>query len=121
MLIDWNRFPETGAKRAGSVRKSVSGEGLSAMLVEANGGAVFDGKLHHHIHEQMVIVVSGDVVVKLEEENIAATAGDLVYIPSGKRHAVVSVGLNGARFFELSAPARIDQLAGWLGPSALNY
>ena len=37
------------------------------------------------------------------------------------RHAAVGVGKEGAVYYELFAPARPDQLPGWVGSSILRF
>jgi len=121
MVIDWTRIPAAENARSGVTRKTVCGEKMSAMKVVVAGGTRFDGRLHHHPHEQMLVVLSGQVSVQINDTVVDAEPGDLVFFPSGSLHAVVGAGSQEACFYELSAPARTDQLPGWVAASALRY
>lgn len=121
MLIQWDEVPHGSAPRPGMSRKTVCGEQMSAMWVDASPATPFDGRLHHHPHEQMLLVVEGTVSVQVEDDVVHAGPGQLVYFRALSRHAVVGVGPQGASYYELSAPARIDQLPGWVAGSALRY
>lgn len=121
MLIDWSRIPAADGVRPGLTRKTVCGEKMSAMKVVVAGDTHFDGKLHHHPHEQMLVMLSGGLSVQIDDTLIHAEAGDLVFFPSDSRHAVIGAAAQGACYYEVSAPARIDQLPGWVAASALRY
>ncbi|NYH16308.1 cupin domain-containing protein [Paraburkholderia bryophila] len=121
MLIDWTRIPAADSARQGMIRKTVCGEKMSAMKVVVAGGTHFDGRLHHHPHEQMLVVLSGRVSVQIDDTILDAEPGELVFFPSGSLHAVVGADSEGACYYELSAPARTDQLPGWVAASALRY
>jgi mannose-6-phosphate isomerase-like protein (cupin superfamily) len=121
MLIDWNSLPEMAGMRAGSTRRSICGEKMSALRLEIAGDAVFDGKTHWHDNEQMLILVSGTAKLTIDGKVIDAAPGDLVFFPAGSRHAVIGTGPEGCVYYELFAPARPDQLPGWVGPSVLRF
>ncbi|MGC7942176.1 cupin domain-containing protein [Pandoraea pneumonica] len=92
MLIQWDELPQASAPRPGMSRKTVCGEQMSAMWVDASPDTPFDGRLHHHPHEQMLLVVEGTVSVQIEDDVVHAGPGQLVYFRSLSRHAVVGVG-----------------------------
>jgi quercetin dioxygenase-like cupin family protein len=69
----------------------------------------------------MLVMISGRVTLRIEDNEFDAVPGDLVFFPPGKRHAAVGVGPEGAVYYELFAPARTDQLPGWIGRSILVY
>jgi len=121
MLIDWTRVPAAENARSGMTRKTVCGEKMSAMKVVVAGGTCFDGRLHHHPHEQMLVVLSGRVSVQINDAVLEVEPGDLIFFPSGSLHAVVGTGSQEACYYELSAPARTDQLPGWVAAPALSY
>ncbi len=50
-----------------------------------------------------------------------ANPGDLIFFPAGSRHAAIGVGPEGAVYYEIFAPARPDQLPGWVGSSVLRF
>ena len=121
MLIDWSKIPSATGMRAGSVRKGNCGDKMSAVLVTTEPGTVFDGKTHWHDNEQMLIMVSGTVTLKIDEKVVEAHPGDLVFFPPGSRHAAIACGPEGCVYYELFAPARPDQLPGWVGKSILRF
>ena len=121
MKIDWERLPAAAGMRAGSTRKAICGEKMSAVLVTTTPEAKFDGKLHSHDNEQMLIMVSGSVTLKVDDNVFDVHAGDLVFFPAGSMHGAIGVGPEGCVYYELFAPARPDQLPGWIGPTVLRY
>lgn len=121
MLIDWSRLPAATGLRPGMARKTVCGDKMSAALMSSSADAMFDGRLHAHENEQMLVVVSGRIHLQIEEERFEAGPGDLVFFQAGQRHAAVGVGPDGAVYYEMFAPARTDQLPGWVAASALRY
>ncbi|ARP74883.1 MULTISPECIES: cupin domain-containing protein [Bordetella] len=120
-LIDWNSLPKAAGMRAGSVRQAVCAEQMSAVRVETAPDAVFDGKTHWHDNEQMLVMISGEVTLVIDEQTVVCRPGDLVFFPPGSRHAATAVGPQGAVYYEIFAPARRDQLPGWIGSSVLRY
>ena len=121
MLIDWKNLPAAQGMRHGSMRQAICGELMSAVRVTTSPDSEFDGKMHTHDNEQILVMVSGRITLRIEDETFDAKPGDLVFFPPGKRHAAVAVGGEGAVYYELFAPARTDQLPGWVGRSVLVY
>jgi mannose-6-phosphate isomerase-like protein (cupin superfamily) len=121
MLIDWNKIPLVAGMRAGSDRKGICGDKISAVRVVTAPDAVFDRKTHWHDNEQILVMVSGLVRLVIDDKEFDAHPGDLVFFPAGSRHAAVGVGPEGAVYYELFAPARPDQLPGWVGKSILRF
>ena len=121
MRVDWNRVPVAQGMRPGSARQAICGDLMSAVRVTTAPDAVFDGSMHSHDNEQMLVMMSGSVRLRIEDEEFDALPGDLVFFPPGRRHGAVGVGPEGAVYYELFAPARADQLPGWVGKSVLRY
>jgi mannose-6-phosphate isomerase-like protein (cupin superfamily) len=121
MLIEWETLPEVRGMRSGSNRKGICGEKMSAVRVVTEPDAVFDGRTHWHDNEQMLIMISGAATLKIDDQIVEARPGDLVFFPAGSRHGAVGVGPEGCVYYELFAPARADQLPGWVGPSVLRF
>ncbi|MEI4474199.1 cupin domain-containing protein [Frigidibacter sp. MR17.24] len=121
MKIDWNSLPTVAGMRSGSARKGVCGNLISAVRVETAPDADFDGKTHWHDNEQMLIMVSGTCRLVIDEVETTAGPGDLVFFPAGSRHAAIGCGAEGCVYYELFAPARPDQLPGWIGASILRF
>lgn len=121
MKIDWDTLPSVAGMRAGSTRAGICGDMISAVRVETAADAVFDGKTHWHANEQILVMVSGKVSVEIDGLRHDAEAGELVFFPAGSRHAAVAVGQEGCVYYELFAPARPDQLPGFVGKSVLRF
>ncbi|MFA7667858.1 MAG: cupin domain-containing protein [Burkholderiaceae bacterium] len=120
-LIDWSTIPTAAGMRAGSTRQAVCAEMMSAVRVETAPDAVFDGKTHWHENEQMLVMISGNITLKIDDRIVECKPGDLVFFPPGSHHAAIGTGPEGAVYYELFAPARPDQLPGWIGKSILKY
>ena len=121
MLVNWDVLPRAQGMRAGSDRACVCAEKMSVVRVVTSPDAVFDGKLHWHDNEQMLVMVSGSVRLKIDDQECEAKPGDLVFFRPGSRHGAIGVGPQGAVYYEIFAPARPDQLVGWMGPSVLRF
>lgn len=83
MKIDWNSLPPAAGLRTGTVRKAVCGNLISAVFIENAGDTVFDGRLHWHENEQLMVILSGLCTIVVDGKEIEATPGDLVFVPSG--------------------------------------
>lgn len=121
MLIDWNKLPKVQGMRAGTSRSGICAEKISAVRVETAPDAEFDGKTHWHDNEQLLVMISGMIRLRIDDREFEAHAGDMVFFPPGSRHAAVGVGSGGAVYYEMFAPARPDQLPGWVGGSVLRF
>jgi mannose-6-phosphate isomerase-like protein (cupin superfamily) len=121
MLIDWKNIPFVAGMRAGSDRQGICGDKISAVRVVTAPDAKFDRKTHWHDNEQLLVMVSGLVRLIVDDKEFDARPGDLVFFPAGSRHAAVGVGPEGAVYYEIFAPARPDQLPGWVGKSVLRF
>jgi mannose-6-phosphate isomerase-like protein (cupin superfamily) len=120
VLIPWDQIPVGAGMRPGSTRQAVSAEQMSAVRVVTTPDAVFSGQVHRHANEQMLVVVEGSVDLVVDDDRFTANVGDFVFFPPGSWHGAVGVGPVGAVYYELFAPPRLDQLPGWIGPSALE-
>lgn len=121
MLINWENLPKVAGMRAGSDRKGICGDKISAVKVVTSPNAEFDGKTHWHDNEQILIMISGMVRLVIDGKEFDAQPGDLVFFPAGSRHAAIGTGPEGCVYYELFAPARPDQLPGWVGASVLRF
>lgn len=121
MIIDWQKIPRIGGMRAGSTRQGVCAEKMSAVRVVTEPETQFDGKTHWHDNEQILIMISGTVSLLIDGQVHEAGTGDLVFFPPGAKHAAIGCGPEGCVYYELFAPARPDQLPGWIGASVLHF
>lgn len=121
MKIDWDTLPTAHGMRHGSTRKAICAEKISAVRVVTETDAQFDGKTHYHHNEQILVMISGRVTLTVNGKTFDAVSGDLVFFPAGSSHATIAVGAEGCVYYEIFAPARPDQLPGWVGASVLKY
>jgi quercetin dioxygenase-like cupin family protein len=117
----WNDVPLAPGLRPGATRQAVAGERLSVVRACIERDAHFDGTLHAHEHEQMLLMLSGELYLQIGEERAWLTPGHYAYFESGVFHGAVGVGTDGAEYFEIFSPPRLDQLIGYIGPSALTF
>jgi unsaturated pyranuronate lyase len=89
----------------GAAARSVHGERLTLAVVELDPGSVVPE--HHHDHEQLGIVLRGEVTFRVGDETRALTAGGTWRIPSNVPHEV-HVGPEGAVVIDAFAPVRDD-------------
>jgi quercetin dioxygenase-like cupin family protein len=89
----------------GAAARSVHGERLTLAVVELDPGSVIPE--HSHDHEQLGIVLRGDVTFRVGDETRALTAGGTWRIPSNVPHEV-RVGPAGAVVIDAFAPVRDD-------------
>lgn len=121
LLIDWEKLPAVENLRPGFARRAIAGANISAVRVIADETTTFDGRLHHHEHEQLLVMISGEMHLKVGDEDIVARPGDMVFFPPGVNHGATGVGPEGAEYYEIFSPSRVDQLPGWIGPSIMQY
>jgi len=82
-----------GIKRTDLMRNDLSAPGREVIqvLVEFAPGASFPR--HNHPGEELVYVTAGSLEYQLEgEPPVTLKAGDVLFIPAGKIHAVKNVG-----------------------------
>ncbi|KXF54726.1 hypothetical protein AXA44_05730 [Rhodococcus sp. SC4] len=69
---------------------------------------------HIHVNEdQVIVVLSGELGVRVGDEEWTASAGETVYRPKGLPHAVWNSGAVDVEMLEITSPGNFDQyLAG---------
>ena len=90
---------------AGVQARALFGDGTMLNLVELEPGAVVPE--HSHPHEQMGIVISGEIVMIIAGEERACHAMDAMHIPSGVTHGAYA-GPEGAVVLDVFVPIRED-------------
>jgi quercetin dioxygenase-like cupin family protein len=85
--------------------RALFGDAAMLNLVELEPGAVVPQ--HSHPHEQMGIVLSGEIVMIIEGEERACHAMDAMHIPSGVTHGAYA-GAEGAVVLDVFVPIRED-------------
>ena len=94
-------LPERGLLR------KILAQGPTLMLVEHRMEAGWDGARHSHPHEQLVLVLEGELRVSCgEQPAFAARGGDSFVVPGGVAHQVSA--LTAARVMDVFTPIRDD-------------
>jgi mannose-6-phosphate isomerase-like protein (cupin superfamily) len=96
----------------GSVERIVDGE-IGARLVDLHVNRIRAGSAPgpYHLHtsaENAYLVVSGEVVVRVDGEDHRLGPGDAAFIPPGVPHSATNVGDTDAELIEIYAPADVD-------------
>jgi quercetin dioxygenase-like cupin family protein len=84
-----------------------AGETLMVTHLIFEAGAV--GALHEHPHEQLTLVLSGEIEFALGDECRTLKAGDAVTVPGNMPHGAVA--LSRAEVLDIFTPIRSDLLA----------
>ena len=92
----------------GVAARTVNGERLSLAIVELDPGAVVPE--HHHEHEQLGMVLTGNVRFRIADETRELRPGEAWTIPSNVPHEVTA-GPDGAVVVDIFAPVREDWAA----------
>ena len=92
-------------------RKLVHTDKLMMVLADFSGGPWSEqDPLHNHPHEQITLVVDGEVIFYREgEEEQFMTSGDMVAIPPHQKHAIKLISKT-ARLIDTFTPVREDFL-----------
>jgi len=85
--------------------RAVDGKDVSFAVVELDPGAHVPE--HHHVHEQLGIVIRGTVLWRVEGEERELGPGGTWSIGSGVPHEVVA-GPDGAEVIDIFSPPRED-------------
>ncbi|HWF45711.1 MAG TPA: cupin domain-containing protein [Bryobacteraceae bacterium] len=57
---------------------------------------------HHHVHEEMMMMIEGELLVTIGDKSERMTSGGLAYIHSNDEHGLKNVGTVPARYFVLA-------------------
>ena len=69
--------------------RTCAGDNMSLSLADLEAGAVVDD--HSHPHEQIGMVIEGEAIFSIGDEQKTLRAGDFYYIPGNVRHRVVAL------------------------------
>lgn len=95
-----------GLEVPGAVLRPFAGEQL--MLLRAEGKAGSPLAAHAHPHEQITLVISGRLRMRVGEEWLELGTGDIVHVPSNVEHEVFF--LEDTVVFDAFHPVRQDLL-----------
>ena len=88
----------------------VIGESLMTCWIAMEPGAVVAE--HHHLNEQLGVVVEGSVTLTSEEESWELVVGDAYVMPSNLAHSAVA-GADGVLLVETFVPVREEYARAW--------
>ena len=91
--------------RPGSVTRIVPAENMTLSFLTLSPG--LQASLHSHPHEQVVVVLEGDLDLAMDGKLFHAHAGDVVVIPGGVPHSAVTYD-KPCRVLDIFSPARAD-------------
>jgi len=69
----------------------------------------------HHLEDEFTYVLSGTIGAVLDDEEVVAEPGDLLFKPRGQWHTFWNAGDEPATVLELISPAGLEQFFRWLG------
>jgi len=97
--------------REGASRTLVHTENLMVVVIDFFNGPWSDpDPYHHHVHEQITYVASGEIIFMCEgEEDQKLQAGDMFTVPSGTPHTIKLLSET-ARLVDSFSPVREDLL-----------
>lgn len=109
-----NLYAADGFELAPGVRaKPLFGEGVMLNLLEFEPGARVEA--HDHPHEQLGLVVSGELVLRIQGVDHELGPGDAYRIPGGVEHAAWTTDA-GCRVLDVFQPVREDYRERFAGP-----
>ena len=90
---------------AGYLARAVHGERLTLAIVEIEPGAELP--VHHHANEQFGLVVRGELILRVADEERTVAPGGLWRIPGDTPHSA-EAGPEGAVVVDVFSPPRDD-------------
>lgn len=99
----WSDLPEEPINTLVSRRVMHTPAMTIIQLSYKQGGIV---PLHHHVHEQVTMVVSGSVQMRMGGRSIVVGAGESLAVPSNAPH--LAEALEDSTVVEVFVPARTD-------------
>lgn len=91
---------------AGIRLKAVSGEKVMMAFFDLDAGAALP--MHQHPHEQMGVVMSGELTLTIGDETKACRAGDTYLIPPNTPHGANVPPSGPAKVLDIFSPPRED-------------
>lgn len=88
-ILEFDKTPSVQV-RAGVKRKIIHGTNLMTVISDFSNGPWSDPEpQHYHLHEQSSYVALGEIFYVYEDEPPQhLKAGDVFFVPSGKKHAI---------------------------------
>jgi quercetin dioxygenase-like cupin family protein len=95
--------------RAGVTRSVFSGDGATLAFTTLEPGHT--PRPHSHPHEQIVYVISGELLFVVGEEETVLRAGDMLVVPPGVEHWAETIGEEPAVDLSIFSPRRDEYAA----------
>jgi len=112
----WDELPEREVL-PGNFRTAVIGKEMGINRIRWVHPTVLPAHTHPDA-EQAMIVTSGRIAFTVAADETVLEAGDVVVIPRGVLHSGRSIE-GEATFIEVFAPARVENVVGFLGGSSM--
>ena len=113
--VKWDDLPETEGL-PNNFRAAVAGREMGVNRIRW----VHPTVLPEHVHddaEQSIMMLSGEIEFTIDGQQLTLRAGDVAFVPRGALHSGRSIA-GEAVFIEVFAPARYENLTGYLGEPA---
>lgn len=69
------------------------------------------GEVPYHFHEEresLILIISGQGIEKVENEDFAVTAGDVIYVPAREKHMLINNSSEDLHYLEYFTPIKKD-------------
>ncbi len=69
------------------------------------------GKVPYHYHENresLILIISGQGIEQVENEEFTVAAGDVIYIPAKEKHMLINNSTDDLRYLEYYTPMKKD-------------
>ena len=106
-ILHWNEI-EREQMNPLLARQALHGVNMTVARLEITKGAVVP--LHHHVNEQITIMLEGKLRFVIDGVESIVSAGDVMVIPPDAPHLVEA--LEDSAVFDLFSPIRADWLSG---------
>tara|TARA_A100001037_G_scaffold220756_1_gene198565 strand:+ start:4645 stop:5034 length:390 start_codon:yes stop_codon:yes gene_type:complete len=117
----WEDFPKKINPKKGNSGEIVSTEKVLVKRGRVEPGVNFDGSLHRHQEDQFMVMISGKLKMKIDTEEDWIENGGFSVIPGNVWHGLLEVGKEGAEYYEIMGPGRMDYLMGFVGIVGNEY
>jgi len=94
-------------KRPGVFFKSITGKNVQLLYIKLEPGI---STFHSHPNEQMGYILSGEVELTIEGENVTLKSGDAYYMPSNKEHGFKVLNNENLEYIEVFCPIKEDNI-----------
>ncbi len=111
-VLNWNDLPEVEVLQ-NNFRKSVAGlkTGVNKLRIEHPCATP---RHKHDDAEQTVLMMSGRMIIEIEDQSFEVKAGDVCVVPIGCEHRFETIE-GTVELYEIFAPMRVQNLVGFVG------